>query len=41
MIRDRHVDDPTTVVRKDHKDKKSRNVTVGTTNRSAAMIWLA
>jgi hypothetical protein len=41
MIGDRHVGDPSPVVREDHEDKKQPNMTVRTTKRSAAMIWLA
>jgi hypothetical protein len=42
MFGDRHVNDPSTVVREDDQDEQQPpNVTVGTTNRSAAIIWLA
>ena len=35
---DRHVDDPSAVVGEDNEDEEPLNVTVGTTERSAAMI---
>jgi hypothetical protein len=35
------VDDLSAVVARITRTKSSRNVTVGTTKRSAAMIWLA
>jgi hypothetical protein len=41
MIGYRDMDDPSTVVCEDHEDKEQPKVAVGTTNRSATMIWLA
>ena len=42
MRGDRHVDDPSTVVGEyDEHEQQPKKVTVGTTKRSAAMIWLA
>jgi hypothetical protein len=41
MIGHRDVDDPSALVFENTSTKRSRNVTVGTTKRSAAMIWLA
>jgi hypothetical protein len=41
MLGDRHVDDSSTVVREDHEHEQQLDVIVGTTKRSAAMIWLA
>ena len=41
MLGDRDVDDPSAVVREDDEHEQQSDVTVGTTKRSAAMIWLA
>jgi hypothetical protein len=41
MIGDRDVDDLSTSCSRITRTNSSRNVTVGTTNKSAAMIWLA
>ncbi len=40
MLGDGHVDDPSTLVREMTSTKSILNVTVGTTKRSTAMIWL-